>query len=51
MFEELIKKKTKLLKENESYSKKIIKIIEEQKEIIKELENNNENKKFNYKYY
>ena len=36
LFEELNKKKTKILKENEIYSKELIKIIEEQKEEIRE---------------
>ena len=40
IFEDLNKKKTKLLKENEIYSKELIKIIEEQKEEIRELEKN-----------
>ena len=39
--ENIIKKKTKLLKENEIYSKELIKIIEEQKEEIRELEKKN----------
>ena len=47
LFEELINKKAKLLKENEFYSKELIKIVEKQKETIKELENNNDNKKYN----
>ena len=40
IFEDLNKKKTKSLKENEIYSKELIKIIEEQKEEIRELEKN-----------
>ena len=46
LFEEMIKKKTRLLKENELYSKELIKIIEEQKEEIRELEKNNGNLKY-----
>ena len=46
LFEELNKKKTKLLKENEIYSKELIKIIEEQKEEIRELEKNNDSNKY-----
>ena len=41
--EELIKIKTKQIKENEIYSKELVKIIEEQKEEIRELEKNNLN--------
>ena len=46
LFEELNKKKTKILKENEIYSKELIKIIEEQKEEIRELEKNNDSNKY-----
>ena len=46
LFEELNKKKTKILKENEIYSKELIKIIEEQKEEIRELEKNNDINKY-----
>ena len=46
LFEELNKKKTKILKENEIYSKELIKIIEEQKEEIRELEKNNDRNKY-----
>ena len=46
LFEELNKKKTKLLKEYEIYSKELIKIIEEQKEEIRELEKNNDSNKY-----
>ena len=38
LFEDLNKRKTKLLKENEMYSKELIKIIEGQKEEIREFE-------------
>ena len=51
LLEEMIKKKTKLLKENDLYIKELIKIVEEQKEVIKELEKNNENKKYSIKDY
>ena len=46
IFEDMNKKKTKLLKENEIYSKELIKIIEEQKEEIRELEKNSGNNKY-----
>ena len=38
--------KSQLLKENEIYSKELIKIIEEQKEEIRELEKNNDSNKY-----
>ena len=46
LFEDLNKRKTKLLKENEMYSKELIKIIEEQKEEIREFEKSNDNNKY-----
>ena len=48
LFEDMIKTKTRLLKENEIYSKELIKIIEEQKEEIRGLEKNNSN--YNSRY-
>ena len=40
-----------MLKENEFYSKELIKIVEEQKEVIQSLENDKDKKKYNYINY
>ena len=51
LFEEIIKKKSKMLKENEFYSKELIKIIDQQKEVIKEFENSKAKRTYNNKNF